>query len=89
MEINHSVFKDNYSARNYHGDTILDLWGKPTGKTITTKYYYKDTRTILPNGDAMVVWAHDFNGGSTPGFLKGFTRVDALKLAGVEDKARF
>ena len=81
--IDHETFKKNYDSARYHGDPIINhRSGEPTGETVVVTYYYQDRRTILPDGRAMVVWVKCFGGACTsPGFLKGYTRQDALELA--------
>ncbi len=80
--MNHPTFKANYRCSHYHGDPS---YGGPHGDrqtgTVTVEYYYADTRTIMGDGRPMVVWAKI--GGAahtTPGFLNGYTREDALAL---------
>lgn len=82
----HARFKNNYSCTHYHGDTS---WGgvygdTPTG-TVSVDRYEPDVRTELPNGDYMVIWVClDSGTRRVPAFKNGYTREDALALAGLK-----
>ena len=74
----HQDFHNRYTCRHYHGDTITDMWGKPTNSVQVTAYK-ADERTLMDDGQAMVVWAIG-EGSRTPGFLRGYCREDALAM---------
>lgn len=84
----HAEFKKDYTSSLYHGDTS---WGgvygdRPVG-IIEVDRYKPDARTVMDDGEHMVVWAH-INGAChrVPGFRNGYSRDDALALVKRQSK---
>ena len=75
----HQDFQNRYTCRQYHGETITNQWGDAIS-TVQVTAYEADKRTIMGDGQAMVVWAVG-EGSRTPGFLRGYCREDALTMA--------
>jgi len=76
--MNHQDFRNRYTCRQYHGDTRTNQWGDATS-TVQVTAYEADERTIMDDGQAMVVWAIG-EWSRTPGFLRGYCREDALAM---------
>ena len=74
----HQDFHNRYTCRQYHGDTATNQWGDATS-TVQVTDYEADERTLMADGQTMVVWAIG-EGSRTPGFLRGYCREDALAM---------